>query len=88
MAVLNFAYLKQIRPVQSTFTPATPVTTTIIMHADVEVTPFPATLGVAAPSTLINDKLSKTQWFSPKPWSAFFATASAATSDATVINFF
>jgi K+-transporting ATPase c subunit len=87
MALLNFAYFKQIRPVQSTFTPATPITTSVITE-DVEVLPFPAALGVLAPSTVIADKFSKTQWFSAKPWSAYFASASAATNAGAAINFF
>jgi hypothetical protein len=87
MALLNFAYLKQIRPVQSTFTPATAITTSV-NTSDVEVLPFPAALGVAAPSTVIVDKISKAQWYSPKPWSAYFASASAATNAQAAINFF
>lgn len=87
MATLNFAYLKQIRPVQSTFTPATAITTSV-MSRDVEVLPFPASQGTSAASTVVIDKISKAQWFSPKAWSSYFALASAATSDATTINFF
>jgi hypothetical protein len=87
MALLNFAYFKQIRPVQSTFTPATPITTSVVTE-DVEVLPFPAALGISAASTLIADKFSKTFWYSAKPWSAYFASASAATNSAAVINFF
>lgn len=87
MATLNFAYLKQVRPVQSTFTPSTPITTSVTISNDLEVLAFPAASGVSAPSTIVFDKVSKTQWYCAKPWSAYFALASAATSDATTINF-
>lgn len=87
MAVLNFAYLKQVRPVQSTFTPSTAITTSVISR-DVEVLPFPSIQGISAASTVVIDRISKAQWFSPKAYSAYFALASAATSEGATINFF
>lgn len=86
MAFLQFSYLKQVKPNQQTFTPGSAVTSSARIQ-DLFVEGLPAISGLSAASTLIVDRFSKTQYYSSKPFSAFYALASAATSDATTINF-
>lgn len=85
MAFITFAYLKAVKKNQQTFTPGSPVTSTVKLN-DYAVEGIPAISGAAAPSTLIVDKYSNnSQYYCNKPFSAFLAAATAATSDATTI---
>ncbi len=84
MALITFAYLKCVKKNQQTFSPGSPVTSTVISR-DVEVLGIPAISGVAAPSTFIIDRNSGVQYYCNKPFSAYLSAATAATSDATAI---
>lgn len=86
MALLQFSYLKVIKPNQQIFSPGSAVTSSARM-SDLYVEGIPAISGLSAASTLIVDRFSRVQYYSNKAFSAFYALASAATSDATTINF-
>lgn len=85
--VLRFSWLKLVRANQSTVTSAG--ITTYLQSDNAEITPLGSTgAATAAPSTLIVDKLSKTQYMLNKPFSATHAALTAVTSGSDAVNLF
>lgn len=81
--LLRFSHLKLIRPNQSTFSSSG--ITTYLQSNDVEIAGLGGA-GTAAPSTIIQDKVSGNQYYLNKPFSAVHAALTAVTSQSDSVN--
>lgn len=81
--LLRFAYLKLVRPNQSTFT--TSGITTYLQSEDLDIQPLGAA-GTTAPSTVVVDRHSGYQYYLNKPFSAVHAALTAVTSADDSVN--
>lgn len=82
--VIRFAYLKLIRPNQSSFSPGTAITT-YLQAEDVQIAPL-GDAGTAAPSTILIDRHSGNQYYLNKAFSATHAALTAVTGADSPLN--
>ena len=83
--LVTFAYAKLVRPNQTTFSPGTAITTSLVLEQG-DIQPLGAA-GTAAPSTVIFDRSPKgSQYYLNKPFSAVYAALTAVTSDAAPVS--